>query len=157
MGGIVEVLLANSADVTATVSAGKVTAITMEGAAKFYRYSFTPETGSLSSNWQVNAQNGTRYVQSDLVMVFNRMETAKRAEVSAMAQGELVAIVKDANGVYWYLGENEPLTLSAGDGLTGTARGDRNGYSVTLQDNSVELPHEVLVGDGGVDLDSIVA
>lgn len=157
MGGIAEVLLANKAEVTAAVTSGKVTSITMASSAKFHRYQFAPETASMSSNWQVNAQNGTRFVQTDLVMVFNRMETAKRAEIMAMAQSELVAIVKDANGLYWFLGYDEPLLLSAGDCLTGTARADRNGYSATLQDNSLELPFEVLVGTGGVDLDSIVA
>lgn len=158
MGGIVEVLLANKADLSAvTVSSDKVTAITMEASKKFYKYSFAPETSSMSSNYQVNAQNGTKYVQTDLQMIFNRMETAKRVEILAMAQGELVAIVKDANGLYWFLGYDEPLQLSAGDGLTGTARADRNGYSVTLQDNSLALPYEILVGDGGVDIDSLLS
>ena len=90
-------------------------------------------------------------------MVFNRMEAAKRVEIMAMAQGELVAIVKDANGLYWFLGYDEPLAISAGDGLTGTARADRNGYSATLQDNSVALPMEILTGTGGVDIDAITA
>ena len=85
------------------------------------------------------------------------METTKRIEVTAMAQGELCAIVKDANGLYWMLGIDNPLVLSAGDGLTGTARADRNGYSVTLQDNSLEMPVEILTGTGGVDLSTIVA
>lgn len=158
MGGIVEVLLANKADISAiTTASDKVTAITMNSTAKFHKYQFTPETASMSSNLQVNAQNGTKYWQTDLLMVFNRMETAKRVEIMAMAQGELVAIVKDANGLYWFLGYDEPLAISAGDGLTGTARADRNGYSATLQDNSVELPMEILTGTGGVDIDAITA
>lgn len=157
MGGILEVLLANKSEVEITNTSGKVTAITMASSAKFHKYQFAPETASMSSNFQVNAQNGTKYVQTDLLLVFNRMETAKRVEIMAMAQGELVAIAKDANGSYWFLGKDEPLVLSAGDGLTGTARADRNGYSATLQDNSLELPYEVLVGDGGVDLDAITA
>ena len=157
MGGVLEVLLANKSEVTTTITSGKVTAITMASSAKFHKYQFAPETASMSSNFQVNAQNGTKYVQTDLLLVFNRMETAKRVEIMAMAQGELVAIAKDANGCYWFLGNDEPLVLSAGDGLTGTARADRNGYSATLQDNSLELPYEVLVGDGGVDLDAITA
>ena len=111
----------------------------------------------MSSNYQVNAENGVAYVQTDLQMVFNRMETAKRVEVVAMAQGELCALVRDCNGLLWFLGYDAPLLLSAGDGLTGTARSDRNGYSVTLQDNSLELPHEVLEGTGGVDISTIVA
>ena len=157
MGGIVEAYLANKADVTATISDGKVNAITMASSAKFHKYQFKTGTGSMSSNYQINQENGTKFVQTDLLLVFNRMETAKRVEVVAMAQGELVAIVKDGNGLYWFLGWDEPIVLNAGDGLTGTARGDRNGYSVTLQDNSKEMPYEVLVGTGGVDLDSIVA
>lgn len=158
MGGVVEVYIANSSDVTAvTKTSDKVTAITMNSTAKFKKYQFNPETSSLSSNYQVNRQNGTIFVQSDLLMVFNRMETTKRIEITALAQGELIAIVKDANGLYWLLGENEPMVLSAGDGLTGTARADRNGYSVTLQDNSPEMPSEILVGTGGVDMSAIVA
>lgn len=158
MGGIVEVLLANKADIASiTVASAKVTGITMEAGKNFYKYAFSPETSSMSSNYQVNAQNGTKYVQTDLQLVFNRMETAKRVEILAMAQGELVAIVKDGNGLYWLLGYDEPLQLSAGDGLTGTARADRNGYSATLQDNSLELPYEILVGEGGVNIDSLLA
>ena len=158
MGGILEVLLANKVDVSAiTETSNKVTAITMNSTAKFKKYQFAPETASMSSNLQVNAQNGTKYWQTDLLMVFNRMETAKRIEIMAMAQGELIAIVKDANGLYWMLGKDEALAISAGDALSGTARADRNGYSATLQDNSLEPPIEILTGTGGVDIDAISA
>lgn len=158
MGGIKAVYLANKEDISAlTVTTNKITGITMADAAKFHKYEFQRRTGSLSSNYQVNADNGTKFVQSDLVLVFNRMETTKRVEISALAAGELVAIVEDNNGVFHYLGKDNPLELSAGDGLTGTALADRNGYSVTLQDESLELPYEVLVGDGGVDISAIVA
>lgn len=158
MGGIKEVYLANKADVASiTVTSNKITAIAMESTAKFKKYAFRPNTSSMSSNYQVNQENGIAYVQTDLVMVFNRMETTKRVEVVAMAQGELVALVRDCNGLLWLLGEETPLILGAGDGLTGTARTDRNGYSVTLQDFFSEMPHEVLEGTGGVDLSAIVA
>lgn len=144
MGGILEVLLANREDVTAvTLSSNVITAITMATSAKFKSYHFNKETGSLASNYVIDKTTGVRYVQSDLVMIFNRMQTAKRVEVTALAQNDLVAIVKDANGVWWYLGYDDAVTASAGDGLTGTARGDRNGYSVTLQDTSHEMPYEV--------------
>lgn len=144
MGGIKRVLLANQSDVTAiAITTNVISTITMDTGKKFKEYNFRPGTGSLSSNWQVNAENGIAYVQSDLVMVFNRMDTTKRVEIVALAQADLYAIVEDMNGKYWFLGYDEPLNISAGDGLTGTARTDRNGYSVTLQDNSVALPYEV--------------
>lgn len=144
IGGIKRVLLANQSDVTTiTVTTDKVSAITMAASKTFKEYLFRPGTGSMSSNYQVNAENGVAYVQTDLVMVFNRMETTKRVEIVALAQADLYAIVEDMNGKYWLLGYDEPLVISAGDGLTGTARTDRNGYSITLQDNSKELPYEV--------------
>lgn len=144
MGGIVEVLLANRDDVTnVTVGEGKITAITMAASALFKKYAFARNTGSMSSNYTIDQTTGVRFVATDLVLVFNRMETAKRVEINALAQNDLVVIVKDANGKYWYLGYDEAVLATAGDGLTGTARADRNGYSITLQDNSHEMPYEV--------------
>lgn len=158
MGGVKVVYLANKADVASvTISTDKVTAITMESSAKFKTYHLRPNTASMVSTAQVSQENGTNYWQTLLTMVFNRMETSKRVEVVAMAQGELVAIVEDANGLLWYLGNDAPLMLNAGEGNTGTARGDRNGYSVTLEDNSLVPPVEILTGTGGVDLSAIVA
>ena len=77
------------------------------------------------------------------MLQFNRMETPKRVEMTALAQNELALIVKDANGKYWLLGKDEPVMATAGEGVTGTARGDRNGYGITLQDTSLEMPFEV--------------
>lgn len=144
MGGIVEALIINKESVTdITISTEMVTAITLASSAKFKKYSFARNTGSLTSNYTIDPATGARFVVSDLVLVFNRMETAKRVEISALAQNDLVIIVKDANGKYWLLGKDEAVNATAGDGLTGTARADRNGYSITLQDTSLEMPYEV--------------
>lgn len=144
MGGIVEALIANKENVTGiTISSDMVSAITMASSAKFKRYAFARNTGSLTSNYTIDPATGVRFVTSDLVLQFNRMDTQKRVEISALAQNDLIIICKDANGKYWLLGKDEPVNATAGDGLTGTARADRNGYSITLQDNSLEMPYEV--------------
>lgn len=144
MGGITEVLLANREDVSAvTANSGKISEITMASSAKFKKYSFARNTGSMTSTYTIDQASGVKYVTTDLLLQFNRMETAKRVEISALAVNDLVAIVKDANGIYWYLGYDEPVNASAGDGQTGTARGDANRYTITLQDNSKEMPMEV--------------
>ena len=144
MGGITEVLLANREDVSSvTANSGKISEITMASSAKFKKYSFARNTGSMTSTYTIDQASGVKYVTTDLLLQFNRMETAKRVEISALAINDLVAIVKDANGIYWYLGYDEPVNASAGDGQTGTARGDANRYTITLQDNSKEMPMEV--------------
>lgn len=144
MGGIVEVLIANHADVSSVaVSDGMIGTITMAQSAKFKRYNFAKNTGSLTSTYTLDPASGVKYVTTDLLLQFNRMETSKRVEITALALGDLAVICKDANGKYWYLGKDEPVNASAGDGQTGTARSDANRYTITLQDNSLEMPYEV--------------
>lgn len=144
MGGIIEALIAPFDDVTAvTITDGVISAITMASSKKFKKYNFAKNTGNLTSTYNIDPASGVRYVTSDLLLQFNRMETTKRVEITALALGDLAVIVKDANGKYWYLGKDEPVNASAGDGQTGTTRGDANRYTITLQDTSQEMPYEV--------------
>lgn len=144
MGGIIEAMFANKEDVQeVTLADDMVNAIAMANSKKFVKFQFARNTGSMSSNYTIDPTTGVKFVTTDLVLVFNRMETSKRVAIKALMQNDLVAIVKDANGKYWFLGYDEALNATAGDGLTGTARADRNGYSATLQDNSHEMPYEV--------------
>lgn len=156
MGGIVEAYIANFDDVASvSVKDGQINAITMAESAKFKKYYFKPGTSNFTSTLNVDPANGVNYVSTDVVLLFSRMETVKRMEIAALSVGDLVMIVKDANGKYWYFGYDEPVTASAGDGQTGTARTDGNRYSITLQDNAQSWPYEILVGDDGVNLESI--
>lgn len=156
-GGVAEVYLANFDDVSAiTVTDGQVTGITMATGKKFKRYYFRPGTSSMTSTLNLDVAAGVNFVQTLLNMLFSRMETTKRIEMSALAVNDLRGIVKDSNGVYWLLGEEEPMIANAGDGQTGTAKTDANRYSITLEDNNTSFPKEILVGTGGVDLSAIV-
>lgn len=144
MGGIVEMHAVNREFIgEITAADGQISAVTLKGDDKFKAFYFNRNTGSMTSNYTIDPATGVRYVTTDLSLQFNRMETAKRIEVTALAQNELVLIVKDANGKYWLLGKDEPVMATAGEGVTGTARGDRNGYGITLQDTSLEMPYEV--------------
>lgn len=143
MGGIVEVLAINREYVKGMdAESGTIDSIDVE-TEKFKAFHFARNTGSMTSTYTIDPATGVRYVTTDLVLQFNRMETTKRVEMVALAQNELVLIVKDANGKYWLLGKDEPVMATAGEGVTGTARSDRNGYSITLQDTSLEMPYEV--------------
>lgn len=144
MGGILEVMIANFDDVSSlTIADGIISTISMAASAKFKKYSFSKNTGNLTSTYNLDPASGVRFVTSELLLQFNRMQTQARVEITALALGDLAVIVKDANGKYWYLGKDEPVNASAGDGQTGTARSDANRYTITLQDNSLEMPYEV--------------
>lgn len=138
LGGIVTVYLANYKDNIFTITSGAVSAV--DSAVSFYEYQFRKNTGSMTSTLNIDPANGVNFVQTDLNLIFSRMETKKRIEMAALSVGQLAGIVKDANGKYYALGVSEPLEASAGDGQTGTARTDGNRYSITLTDNQTTFP-----------------
>lgn len=153
-GGIVEVYAANYGSfkpdvrMTDTGSTGVVSEITgftqVDTGASWYKYEFRKGTGSMTSTLNIDEANGVNYISTELVLQFSKMETRKRIEMAALAVGELIVIVKDSNGKYWFLGYDEAVTASAGSGQTGQAIGDGNFYNITLLDNANTFPFEVL-------------
>ena len=144
-GGIIEVYINHFDQVEeVTVTSDKISAIALKASGeKFHVYNFKRNTGSLTSTYTIDPANGVNFVTSDLTLVFAKQDTVKRIEISALALDDLVVIVKDANGKYWYLGYDEPVQASAATAQTGTARTDGNSYNITLQDTSLKLPYEV--------------
>lgn len=144
-GGIIEAYINHFDQVEeVTVESDKITTITLKASGeKFHKYNFKRNTGSLTSTYTIDPVNGVSFVTSDLSLVFAKQDTAKRIEISALALDDLVVIVKDANGRFWYLGYSEPVQASAATAQTGTARTDGNNYNITLQDTSLTLPYEV--------------
>lgn len=142
-GGIREAWIGNYAEGAFTVSAGQVTAIASGTGFTFYHYTFKKDTGSFTSTLNVDNANGVNYVSTEINLVFSRMETLKRAEIAALSLGDLMMVVKDANGKYWAFGVSEPVNASAGSAETGVSRGDANRYSITLLDNDLSYPYEV--------------
>lgn len=143
MGGIDKAYIACHTDVSGvTVTEGMITAITATPES-FKEYEFRKQTGSVTTTINSDTSVGSVYFESAIVLQFAKQETAKRLEIAALAQADLVVIIKDNNGKYWYFGKDFGVTLSEGTGETGTAFGDFNGYNITLTDMSREYPFEV--------------
>ena len=145
LGGIKNVWLANYVEGAATISEsgeteGVVTAFADN--VEWVKYPMRKNVASMTSTLNTSTEGAT-YVSTELAMVFSKMETQKRLAIVALALGEAMALVEDSNGKLWFLGKDAPLTATAGTGETGTAKGDRNAYTVTLTDESLEFPHEV--------------
>ncbi len=146
-GGIAEFWFANMpTDFAVAESAtGEASAITGTGLT-YYKYETTNAQGAASvinDNPTVNDQNGTSYFDQTCTYVLNKMDTAKRNEVKMLARAKLSVIVKDNNGIYWLMGRVNGVRMTAGDNGTGTALGDRNGYSLSFQAQETEPLIEV--------------
>ena len=146
VGGVREVYIANYSDVSAIEvddSSNMIKTITMADTAKFKKYAFKKNTSSMTSTLNVDPANGVNFVQTDLSLVFAKQETVKRMEIAKLSLGELRVIVLDANGKYWFLGQEEFVSATAGTAETGVNRTDGNKYTITLTDYSSSYPYEV--------------
>lgn len=152
LGGITKLYMANIQDVAST-SAGTASTlsdegivdITMNGTAKFQEFTVKKNLSSFTST--LNVGDGGSYIETTISYIMPRMDAAKRAAMQALVMSEAVAIVKDANGKYWFIGDVErdaPLTNTGGEGTTGTQRSDSNQFSVELTAQTLEWPQEVL-------------
>lgn len=145
-GGLAMLYLISKSDfLGATETDNVVTDIDLASNAKFKSYVIGPNTGSMTSTEVIDKAGNISHVSNDLAVQFNKMETAKRVEMNAMALVDMVGIAKDMNGKFWLLGADDrwPLNKSAGDGNTGTQISDANRYALTLNAITAGYPPEV--------------
>jgi|SRR4051812_22229726 len=129
IGGAKEILFIEFDNVTSmTEASGVVTAMVLASGKQFRRYVVPKETSFFTEALTANVQNGTNFYQQELTIVLNKMQANTRNEIQLLAQNRLIAIVLDLNGKYWLLGKEQAIDATGGDGGTGTAHGDRNGY-----------------------------
>lgn len=146
LGGIKTVYIANYGDVTdiqLDTEGNVISGLTMASGTTFHPYQFRKQTGSMTSTLTVDETVGVNYVSTELSLVFTKMETQKRIEISALSIGQLAVIVEDSNGIFWYLGKDDYVSATAGGGQTGVSKGDGNNYTLTLKDESDTYPFEI--------------
>ena len=150
IGGVKKVWVANYVDNAAVVAEsgdteGIITGFTSAvTTGSFYEFQFRKNTASMTSTLNVN-DNGSSYVSTELSLVFSRMDADKRAAIMSLVLSDAMVVVEDCNGIMWFLGQENPVNVSAGTGETGTAKADNNAYSVTLTDDNTVFPRQFSV------------
>ncbi len=144
LGGITEVYFMAFQDVASyTVSGGVVTALTKDSGKRFYKYELVKGTSSFVENINASVENGTIFYQQELTIILNKLQANTRNEILLLAQNLLVAVAKDNNNKYWYLGLTKGLDITGGSAQSGAALGDRSGYSLTFTGQEADLSPEV--------------
>ena len=133
VGGIKSVRFVEFDNVASIAYAAGVATLTMVASKKFWKYAQVRETSSFTETITANVQNGTIFYSQELTVILNKLAAATRNEILLLAKNRLMAIVEDMNGNYWLLGAKNGLDITGGNSATGTASGDRNGYTLTFQ------------------------
>ena len=140
VGGIKAVYLTPYGDGLYTTSADTVTAFT--SGHTWYEYCFRKNTSEYNQTLNVN-DNGSRYISHEISLVFPRMEATKRAEMQALTYGDVAAVIQDANGNYWAVPLDEPVSATEGAGATGVQKSDNNQYSITLGAETADYAYQL--------------
>ena len=140
VGGIKEIRIAsfNPTGSFATNGSGIVTAFTgyasgTAGSNAFYRYELTKNTSMLSEALTASLENGTVFYDQQATFVINKLQVQVRNQLMFMARSRVLAIITDYNGQNYLIGAENGADISAATADTGTAFGDRSGYSTTIQ------------------------
>jgi hypothetical protein len=147
LGGIKAVWLIAYANVSSvTEASGVVSAITKAAGKVFYKYELVKNTGALTETVTASVENGTVFYAQELSIVLNKLQANTRNEILLLAKNTLMAVVQDANDKYWLVGRYTGLDVTGGTAATGTAQGDRSGYTLTFTGGEKELAPEVNSG-----------
>lgn len=147
LGGIKAVWLIAHGNVSSvTEASGIVSAITKAAGKVFYKYELVKNTGTLTETITASVENGTVFYAQELSIVLNKLQTNTRNEILLLAKNTLMAVIQDANDTYWLLGRVAGLDVTGGTSATGTAQGDRSGYSLTFTGGEKELAPSVASG-----------
>lgn len=129
---------------TLTESSGTLTAITKLGGKIFRKYQLVLETANFEEDITGNRQNGTLFYAQKGTIILNKQQVAVRNEIMLLAKNRLVVIIKDNNLTYRLYGREFGMMLQTGTAATGTAWGDRNGYTLNFTGSELELAPFVL-------------
>lgn len=105
-----------------------------------FKFEVRKGSSSMTSTMNIDEANGTNYITTELQLTFARMSPQKRLVLNSLRAGEMYAVIIDNNGLGWFLGLDNPITLTAGTAQTGAAIGDANNYQITITDTSIDLP-----------------
>jgi len=130
LGGITDVWIYDTEDVTITAASGTVSAIVLAGGTG-EKFSFNRNTGNFTEEFASDLVNGSGFYTQTVSLMFHKREAAKSQALNILAEGQrdLCVIIKDANGTYWVLNYAQLTAIAEG---SGQAKADGSKYSLTL-------------------------
>lgn len=139
-GGTKEAYIIELENITSvTESSGTLTAITKASGKVFRKYQLVQETAAFDETIVGNPQNGTIYYDQKGTIIINKQNVAVRNEILLLAKNRLAIVIVDKNNTNRLYGREQGLRLQDGSANTGTAWGDRNGYTLNFTGKEAQL------------------
>lgn len=116
---------------TVTETSGEVTAVS--GGFTSYQYDCPAHTGNLTDNIQSDPLAGTIFFEQVLNITLHKLTKEDRSELLLLAKNRLAIFVLDNNNNIFLMGAEDGCHLTGGTIVTGTGKGDLNGYTLEFK------------------------
>ena len=154
IGGLKAIYIAksysNNVSAVATVNstemttAGFATWSCCGGTVEVFKYDLVPNLSSMTVNIQSDNANGTTFFNQTLSVTLQKIDHDMTNELRLMAYSRAQIFVQDTNDNVFLLGIDGGCHVTGGTVVTGTAKGDMNGYTIEwgAQENNalIQLP-----------------
>lgn len=144
VGGLYKIFFANWNTLTGstmTISAdNQISGLT----ATVYEYNLKG-TSNLTQDMVADAAAGTIVVNQTLVVDLQKVDYKTNNEIKLLASQPVHAFVQGNDGKTYLVGKDFGLTLTSGQAVSGSALGEKNGYTLTF--TGMELSYANLVSD----------
>ena len=127
----------------------------ISGSGVFYQFDLQRGTSDFTETINGSTENQTVFYEATINASFAKLQTATRNQVKILAQNPDLKIVVETNNnesgsKFIYVGRLNGAQLNAGQGQSGTALGDANGYTLTFtaqEPNPADIITGTTLGD----------
>ena len=119
-----------------------------------FRYMLRPGASNLNTTINSSSENGTTFFTQTLSLTLPKLTVQQTNEIKLICQNRAQVWVEDNNGNLFLIGLDNGLEATGGTVVTGAARGDMSGYTLTLVGEEKEPMIWVDPSTGGSGLDA---
>ena len=132
IGGIKAIYLQQHADFLTNISIDGAEEVNGLPTATIYKYICPKHTGSFTEEVASSVENGTIFYTQTVTATFFKLTAERRKQLDLLGKNRLVVFVQDNNDNIWMVGRFDGAEVTAASTATGVAKGDLNGYTITL-------------------------
>lgn len=147
-GGIKAIYILSGSVSGISESGNEITDIS--GSGVFYQFDLQRGTSDFTETINGSTENQTVFYEATINAAFAKLQTSTRNQVKVLAQNPDLKIIVETNNntsgsKFIYVGRTNGAALNAGQGQSGTALGDANGYTLTFTAQE-PAPADIITG-----------
>lgn len=155
VGGVKEIFIANWAPFATGIAFDALNQITTLPEATVMRYQPNRNTGALTITPTPNLENGTLYYVHQVELTLGKLDPVKRRELENLSKAKVIVFVRLYDDQILCIGRTDGAFLTAGTYQSGKAKGDLNGYQITLVAEEPTQPEFLIpLGEGELPFDN---